>query len=91
MHDIWDKLVAKYRTPETLAIAYTGSLARDDAHAYSDIDLYLFYATPTPPHYALDFHGDILVSLSRRTFGEMLDQFRHPEQAIWAAGQTHQN
>lgn len=87
---MWDELVAKYCTPDTLAIAYTGSLTRDDVHAYSDVDLYLFYPTPTPPHYALDFHGETLVSLSRRTIDEMLDQFRHPEQAVWAVAGIRQ-
>jgi hypothetical protein len=86
MESLFSALTSKY-APGSEALAITGSYARGDAHAFSDIDLLCFVAVSPGlerERYHLEYLNGRLVSISAVTFEEKYNQISRPETAIYA-------
>lgn len=75
-----ERLTQKFMDAGATAVALTGSWARGDAHAESDIDL-LILGTGTP--YRLERQDGLLVSMSWLTFEQASETMRRPESALY--------
>lgn len=88
-----DGLVAELDNETIQAIALTGSYARGETHAYSDVDLLRFVST-LPEHKAerhtLAFRDGHLVSISTTTIPAKRADLSKPEEAIFAVSGLRQ-
>ncbi len=69
------KLAARLATKGAHAVALVGSVARGDAHEFSDIDL---VAIGNGPRYQLEIVDDELVSISWRNTADIREAFEDP-------------
>ncbi len=79
------RLVAELDNEAVTAMILKGSYARGDATAYSDIDLTRFVKEPPERTQQKRFVycGDLLISISTRTFAQERERLTDPETAIF--------
>ncbi len=70
----------------TLALALTGSFAREMANSYSDVDVLHFVKTiaEQEPRYSLRYVDNYLISITLATTDEKRAEMQRPETAVWA-------
>jgi len=92
--DTWlRELVTELRTPEVVAFALTGSMARGEATRYSDVDLLRFTLTPLEAdyeRYTLLMRDGWLVSLSTATIAAKRAELSHPSSALFTVAGLRQ-
>lgn len=85
--ELLQRIATDFDTPETLGLVICGSVARGEAHRYSDIDLIRFVAPGTPgvgQHGSQRIYDGYFTSVFVTTF-ERSGDLSQPENAIWLA------
>ncbi|MEW6522374.1 MAG: nucleotidyltransferase domain-containing protein [Bacillota bacterium] len=78
------RLVDRWDHPTIVAMALTGSHARGDAVARSDVDLWRFARDLQEKQLAVEVHDDHLISITTTTIEACRRELLLPAKAIWA-------
>jgi hypothetical protein len=84
--DFFDLVIRQIARPETVGITVSGSYARGDENAFSDVDLqhYVTALAEGESDYVLKVIDGHLVSIKTLTIAEERAALRKPHKAIWA-------
>lgn len=78
------ELIVELEDADTLGIFLTGSLARGEENAHSDIDLKVLCAFEPDISHRYEYHNNFLVSITFLSQDKINLEFSKPEHAIWA-------
>ncbi|MFC4453710.1 nucleotidyltransferase domain-containing protein [Deinococcus sonorensis] len=79
-----ERLLAEIRHAPVRAVAISGSYARGNADAYSDLDLVCYVPQSEPTSEWLGYRDGLLVSIDRQHVEARIQDLTHPESAVRA-------